>query len=59
MSGTSSTLKRGCQRVSWSSGTTMGGFREARKACPRKGIPDDQGHICLEVGKGCPGFHPS
>lgn len=32
ISGTSSTLKRGCQRVSWSSGTAMGGFREARKA---------------------------
>lgn len=36
MSGTSSTLKRGCQRVNWSSGTTMGGFREAKKTYPRK-----------------------
>lgn len=37
MSGTPSTLKRGCQRVSWSSGTSMGGFREARKAYVRRG----------------------
>lgn len=39
MSGTSSTLKRGCQRVSRSSGTTMGGFREARNTYPRRGYP--------------------
>lgn len=53
MSGTSSTLKRGCQRVSWSSGTTMGGFREARKACVRRrqGVPGDPGHICVGAGK--------
>lgn len=33
MSGTLSTSKRGCQHVSCSSGTTMGGSSEARKAC--------------------------
>lgn len=33
MAGTVSTLKRGCQRVSLSSGTEMGGTSEERKVC--------------------------